>query len=54
MGFRSGAMMSLARVAAWTSSTVNSGLISFRTMPSGVMSITPISVMIMSTQFTAV
>ena len=39
IGFRSSAMISFASVAAWISSTVNSGLYSFNTIPSGVTSV---------------
>ena len=49
MDLRLGLMMSVASVAACTCSTVNSGCISVRTMPSGVISMTPISVIIIST-----
>ncbi len=54
MGLRSGEMISVASVTAWTSSTVNSGLISVITRPLSVTSSTHISVMILVTQCTAV
>ncbi len=54
MGFRSGLMMRVASVAAWICSTVNSGLYSVSTRPLSVTSITPISVMILVMQCTAV
>lgn len=54
MGFRSGETIRVASVAAWICSTVNSGLYSVSTSPLSVTSITPISVMIRLTQWTAV
>ena len=54
MSFRSSATVKSASVAALTSSTVNSGLISVMTRPSLVTSITHISVMILVMQWTAV
>ncbi len=54
MSFTSGATVKSAAVAAFTSSTVNSGLISTMTRPSLVTSNTHISVMILVTQWTAV
>ena len=54
MSFRSSATVKSASVAAFTSSTVNSGLISVMTRPSLVTSITHISVMILVMQCTAV
>ena len=54
MGFSSGETIRSASVAAFTSSTVNSGLISVMTRPSLVTYITHISVMILVMQWTAV